>query len=308
VAPVRRRGRPAPDASSVRVPGPWEHRDVSANGIRLHVVECGRPGAPLVVLLHGFPQFWWTWRHQLPVLADAGFRVVAADLRGYGGSDKPPRGYDLWTLAGDVAGLVRALGERSARIAGHGWGGMIGWTVAALHPRIVASLAVLGAPHPQAVRRAVLRDPRGQGRALGDVLAAQLPRWPERRLRDGQVEALLRHRAAQAIEPEAVDRYRDAMRIAGVAHSALEYYRWAARSQLRAEGRRFAAAVRRPTAVPVLQIHGAADPYLLPGTAALSGRWAGAGLRLEILPGVGHFPHEERPAAVTALLAGFLAG
>ena len=70
------------------------------------------PRAPLVVLLHGFPEFWWTWRRQLPALADAGFRAVAVDLRGYGDSDKPPRGYDLWTLAGDVAGLIRALGER----------------------------------------------------------------------------------------------------------------------------------------------------------------------------------------------------
>jgi pimeloyl-ACP methyl ester carboxylesterase len=302
----RRRGQAAPDASSVRLPGPWEHRDVSANGIRLHVAECGPPGAPLVVLLHGFPQFWWAWRHQLPALADGGFRAVAADLRGYGGSDKPPRGYDLWTLAGDVAGLIRALGERSARIVGHGWGGMIGWTVAALHPRLVASLTVLAAPHPLAVRSAVLRDPRGQGRALRDVLAAQVPRWPERRLRAGQVETVLRHRAAHWTDGPAAARYTDAMRIAGVAHSALEYYRWAVRSQLRAEGRRFAAAVRRPTSVPVLQIHGAADPYLLTGTAALSRRWTGAGLRLESLPGVGHFPHEERPDAVTALLAGFL--
>jgi len=118
-----RRGRPGrsvPDASSVRLPGPWQHRDVSANGIRLHVAETGDAGAPLVVLLHGFPEFWWTWRRQLPALAEAGFRAVAVDLRGYGDSDKPPRGYDLWTLAGDVAGLIRALGEPTARIVGHG--------------------------------------------------------------------------------------------------------------------------------------------------------------------------------------------
>jgi pimeloyl-ACP methyl ester carboxylesterase len=175
-----RSGRSVPDASSVRLPGPWQHRDVSANGIRLHVAESGGPGAPLVVLLHGFPEFWWTWRRQLPALADAGFRAVAVDLRGYGDSDKPPRGYDLWTLAGDVAGLIRALGEPTARVVGHGWGGMIGWTVTALHPRLVAALAVLGAPHPLAVRRGVVRDPRGQGRALlgggGGVLRAQVPR------------------------------------------------------------------------------------------------------------------------------------
>ena len=79
-----------PDATSALIPGPWAHRDVSANGVRLHAAEAGE--GPLVLLLHGFPQFWWTWRHQLTALADAGFRAVAPDLRGYGASDKPPRG------------------------------------------------------------------------------------------------------------------------------------------------------------------------------------------------------------------------
>ena len=315
---LRRRGRPAPDAATVRLPGPWQHRDVSANGIRLHVAECGDPGAPLVVLLHGFPEFWWTWRRQLPVLADAGFRAVAVDLRGYGDSDKPPRGYDLWTLAGDVAGLIRALGEPTARIVGHGWGGMIGWTVTALHPRLVAALAVLGAPHPLAVRRAVLRDPAGQGRALlggrGRVLAAQLPRRPERWLRvdeGAHVESLMRQRCGAAWPHTddftvSAEGNRRAIQVPGVAHSALEYYRWAVRSQVRAEGRRFAAAVERLPTVPVLQVHGADDPYLTARTAAVSRRWGGPHLRHEVLAGTGHFPHAERPAATTSLLLDFL--
>jgi pimeloyl-ACP methyl ester carboxylesterase len=300
----------------VRLPGRWEHRDVSANGIRLHVVECGRPGAPLVVLLHGFPEFWWTWREQLPALADAGFRAVAVDLRGYGDSDKPPRGYDLWTLAGDVAGLIRALGESSARIVGHGWGGMIGWTVTALHPRLVRALAVLAAPHPLALRRAAVCDPRGQGRALlrEGVLAAQLPRLPERWLRVDagvHVETVLRERAgASWLSTDDfaahVEGARRAMQVPGVAHSSMEYYRWAVRSQARAEGRRFAAAVAREPTVPVLQVHGADDPYLLERTAAASRRWAGPGLRYEVLAATGHFPHHEQPAAVTSLLQEFL--
>jgi len=302
----------------VRLPGPWQHREVSANGIRLHVAETGAPGAPLVVLLHGFPEFWWTWRRQLPALAEAGFRAVAVDLRGYGDSDKPPRGYDLWTLAGDVAGLIRALGEPTARVVGHGWGGMIGWTVTALHPRLVAGLAVLGAPHPLAVRHAVVRDPGGQGRALlgrrGRVLAAQVPRRPERWLRTDEgahVEQLMRQRAGADWAGTddfavTVEGNRRAMQVAGVAHSALEYYRWAARSQVRAEGRRFAAAVARLPMMPVLQVHGADDPYLLERTAAASRRWAGPGLRYEVLAATGHFPHHEQPAAVTSLLQEFL--
>jgi pimeloyl-ACP methyl ester carboxylesterase len=301
-----------PDPSTVRLDGPWVHRDVHANGIRLHVAEAGE--GPLVLLLHGFTGFWWSWRNQLGALADAGYRTVAVDLRGYGDSDKPPRGYDLWTLAGDVAGLIRALGESRADVVGHGWGGMIGWTVTALHPRLVRSLAVLGAPHPLAVRRAVLRDPRGQGRATArHALGLQLPRWPERSMvadDAARVERILRARsgpdwAASADFAEAARCYRMAFQVPGVAHCAAEYARWAVRSQLRVEGRRFAAAVSRPVEAPVLGLHGDQDPWALVRTATTSARWAVAH-RLEVLPGVGHFPHQERPDATTRLLTAFL--
>ena len=128
-----------PDPSSVRLDGPWTHRDVHANGIRFHVAECGptAPGTSLVVLLHGFADFWWSWRHQLTGLAEAGYRAVAVDLRGYGDTDKPPRGYDGWTLSGDVAGLIRALGHSEATLVGHADGGLVCWATAMLHPRLV---------------------------------------------------------------------------------------------------------------------------------------------------------------------------
>ncbi len=301
---------PAPE--SVRYPGPWTHRAVSANGIRLHVAECG--DGPLVVLLHGFPEFWYAWRHQLVRLAARGYRAVAVDLRGYGDSDKPPRGYDLWTLAGDAAGLVPALGEGRAALVGHGWGGVVGWTVAALHPRRVNALVAVAAPHPLAIWRGVGRDPRGQGRALAAVAGFQLPRWPEYALRVDEgagVERFMRARAgaewaATADFTGVVARYRAAARIPGVAYCAMEYYRWAVRSQMRAEGRRFATAVARPTEVPVLGLHGADDPWLLPRTAAASTPWAGERHELEVLAGVGHFPHEERPDEVADRIADFL--
>lgn len=298
---------PAPE--SVRYPGPWTHRAVSANGIRLHTAECGV--GPLVVLLHGFPECWYGWRSQLVGLAVRGYRAVAVDLRGYGDSDKPPRGYDLWTLAGDIAGLVPASGEDRAAIVGHGWGGVVGWTVAALHPRRVNALVTVAAPHPLAIRRAVVRDPRGQGRALAAVAGFQVPRWPERRLRADGVERFMRAWAGtgwvgSADFAEVVARYRAAACIPATAYCAMEYYRWAVRSQLRVEGRRFAAAVARPAEVPVLGLHGAEDRWLLPATAAASTPWAGERHTLELLVGVGHFPHEERPAAVTARIADFL--
>lgn len=286
-----------------------------ANGIRFHVVEAdgARPGAPLVLLLHGFPEHWWSWRYQLTALASSGARVVAVDLRGYGDSDKPPRGYDGWTLAGDVAGLVRALGAVEATLVGHDWGGLIGWSVAALHPRLVRSLVVLDAPHPVALRRALRRDP-AQRRASRYAVGYQLPRWPEGALtRDGaaEVEAVLRRwsgpRWPRTAEfAEVVERNRAAMMIPGVVHSAMEYYRWALRSQVRPDGHRYARDLDHPVRAPVLALHGALDPCLLPTTAAASTPWAPAG-ELRVLPGLGHFPHQEDPELVNAALGDWLA-
>jgi pimeloyl-ACP methyl ester carboxylesterase len=300
-----------PDPSSVRIPGPWTHRDVSANGIRLHVAELG--AGPLVLLLHGFPEFWWSWRHQLPALAAAGRRAVAVDLRGYGDSDKPPRGYDLWTLSGDVAGLVRALGERQADLVGHDWGGILSWCTAALHPRVVRSVTVLAAAHPRAMGHALLRDPT-QRSAARYLASFQAPWWPERSLTHGGavlVEGILRGGAgsrwcASSEFSGVARRYREAMLIPGAAHCALEYYRWVGRSQFRFDGRRLSRAVDRTVRVPVLQLHGAEDPYVLERTARRSARWAGDGYRYEVLPGVGHFVQQEAPEHTTALLTEFL--
>src|SRR5258708_18943957 len=138
--------RGAPDSSVVLVDGPWTHRVARANGIAVHVAEMGT--GPLVLLLHGFPQFWWTWQRQLIDLADAGFRAVAVDLRGYGASDKPPRGYDAPNLAADMAQLVTSLGDSDAMVVGSDLGGLLGWTMASIHPRVVRRLAILRAAHP----------------------------------------------------------------------------------------------------------------------------------------------------------------
>ncbi|WP_024875446.1 alpha/beta fold hydrolase [Saccharomonospora piscinae] len=307
----------APDPSTVRLEGPWTHRDVSANGIRLHVAELG--SGPAVLLLHGFAGFWWSWHGQLRALAEAGFRVVAADLRGYGDSDKPPRGYDGWTLAGDVAGLVRALGERRAHLVGHAWGGLLAWSVAALHPRVVESVSVLGGAHPLALRSAIGHSwwrRHGQARAMRHLLRFQVPMVPERRLvaaDASEVERLTRSWSGADWPsrdgfPESMRRFRHAMRVPGVAHSSLEYYRWAFRSQFRGDGRRFAQSVADRVAAPVLQIHGADDPCVLPDTALESAPWRGPGSRFALLPAVGHFPQLEAPDRTNELLTRFLRG
>lgn len=291
---------PSPD-SVVWAEGPWTHREISANGMRFHAVESGE--GPLVVLLHGFPQFWWAMREPLTQIAAAGYRCVAPDLRGYGGSDKPPRGYDAVTLAADVAGLIRALGGREAVLVGHDWGGFAAWTTAALHPGLVRGLVILSAAHPLRARAALFTDPGGQLRASKPLLAFQLPWWPERALVARTGERVAQLLQAWSVAPwaddEALRRYREHICIPHVAHSALEYFRWWMRSQFRPDGARFARLLRRcRIRVPTLQVHGDADPHVLPRTAAGSGRYVDGWYSWRVVDGAGHFLTEEKPKLV----------
>ncbi|AEF38730.1 alpha/beta fold hydrolase [Hoyosella subflava] len=304
----------APDPSRVRFDGPWTHRDVHANGIRFHIAEAGPadPEAPTVLFLHGFGEFWWTWRHQLRALSDAGIRAIAVDLRGYGDTDKPPRGYDGWTLAGDASSLIRALGLNRATLVGHAEGGLVCWATANLHPRQVASIAVISSPHPMSVKRAAQRDPYQRRALLRALLPFQLPWLPERALvrDDGQrAEEILRARGGAAWLRsdefrEVAQHARMAVQIPGAAHCALEYHRWAFRSQFRPEGRRFFKAMNRVVHVPVLQIHGSADPFILAGTLYRDRKWAPR-RELHMVYGAGHFVHEEAPHQVSEQIIKF---
>jgi pimeloyl-ACP methyl ester carboxylesterase len=295
--------------ASIYIDGPWSHRSVSANGTRFHIAESG--DGPLVLLLHGFPQFWWTWREQLSSLSQAGYRAVAADLRGYGGSDKPPRGYDLVTAASDAAGLIRSLGEANAVVVGHDWGGLIAWTMAAYFPKVVRRLATVSVPHPLRLRAAVLSDPFGQGRRSGYALGFQLPLLPERQLLAGgaqRVGRLLGTWSGPGWPDQEIERrYRAAMCIPSVAHSALEYHRWYLRSRLRPDGLRYARAMRAPIQAPTLHLHGSLDNCVLPSTARGSGRHVEAPYRWRLIDGAGHFPHEELPDRFDTELRSWLA-
>ncbi|OIV37874.1 alpha/beta hydrolase [Mangrovactinospora gilvigrisea] len=297
----------AADGGPVRLAGPWTHRDVSANGARFHVAELGE--GPLVLLLHGFPQFWWSWRHQLEELAAAGFRAVAMDLRGVGGSDHTPRGYDPPSLALDVAGVIRSLGERDAVVVGHGWGGYLAWTLAVMRPSVVRRLAVASMPHPRIYKRALWTGVRGV-RARRMVLGFQLPWVPERRLVHGGAEAvgrMLRDWSGPSKpDEEAVRVYRRVMQVPGAAHCAVEPYRWLLRSVPRPDGIRFAQRMKRPVRVPVLQLHGVLDPTVPARAAAGSSRCVAAPYRWRLLDGVGHFPQEEAPEVFATELIGWL--
>jgi pimeloyl-ACP methyl ester carboxylesterase len=292
--------------ATVEVPGPWVHRHVAANGARFHVAECG--SGPLVLLLHGFPEFWWTWRDQLPALADHGFRAVAMDLRGYGSSDKTPRGYDPTTLARDVIGVIRSLGAPDAVLVGQGWGGYIAWAVATMHADRVRGVVPVAAAHPLRVNT-LLRS-RRLGRHL---LGMQTPWVPERKVAAhgaAYVEALLRDWSGPSSSfptAEQARRYRAAMSLWPSPHCALEYHRWVVRSRLRTDGRRFAEAMRSPVRAPVLQVMGGQDT-VIPRAAAtrLPSSLVTGPRELAVLDGAGHFPHEECPDEFNATLLHWL--
>jgi pimeloyl-ACP methyl ester carboxylesterase len=295
---------------AVELPGPWQHRHVAANGARFHVAAAGPHDGPLVLLLHGFPELWWSWRHQLPVLAEAGHRAVAMDLRGYGGSDKTPRGYDPVTLARDVSGVVKALGARDAVLVGHGWGGYVAWATAVLHDREVSALCAVAAPHPTTMLRRL--RPGRSATALRHVMAMQVPWVPERRLADPSSGFLGEHLRAwsapgSAFPTEAdVATYQRAIERWPSSHCALEYHRWLARSRLRADGRHFNRSMRTPVAQPVLCLAGELDPAVPSSAVARSGEHVTGPFTVRTVPGVGHFPHEEDPAAFDETLLGWL--
>jgi pimeloyl-ACP methyl ester carboxylesterase len=296
------------DASLALVEGPWEHRFVAANGARFHVAELGE--GPTVLLLHGFPQFWWAWRHQMVALAEAGYRACAMDLRGYGASDKPPRGYDTHTSATDVASVLRSLGASSAVVVGHGWGGWIAWSMPTLQPTVTRAVASLSMPHPLVFRKASFTH-AGQLRANAYLGGLQRPFVPERQMtvHGGYVQRLLREWASpEGIwpSPEEAKLYSDAMALPFVAHSAAEYYRWVVRSQLRPDGWRFAARMRTPIRVPVLQLHGEHDRAVLPASAGGSEAYCEGRFERHLLPRVGHFLPEEAPELVSRHLVRWL--
>jgi pimeloyl-ACP methyl ester carboxylesterase len=297
----------ASDLSAVYVDGPWTHRELSANGARFHLAELGE--GPLVLFVHGFPQFWWTWRDQLTAFAEAGYRAVAMDLRGFGGSDKTPRGYDPTTLTRDVIGVIKALGEPNAAVVGHGWGASLGWTAATFRPKTVRRLVVVGAAHPRRLRSALLSD-RTQIAASAHIYAAQRPVAAEKALlRSGGslVGRYLENWSGPLWPtPEVSARYEKAMLVPGVAHCSLEYYRWLIRALPRPDGIRYYQRMRVPTDVPILHLHGALDSTVLTTTARGSGQHVNSSYRWRLLDGVGHFPQEEAPDVFNAEVLNWL--
>lgn len=282
-----------------------EHRYADLGHVRLHYVEAGE--GPLVVLLHGFPQFWYMWRAQIPALVDAGFRVVAPDMRGYNLSEKPGRvlDYRVELLARDVERLILALGAESAVVVGHDWGAIAGWFTAMRYPERVAKLAILNVPHPVRFVRGLFK--LEQLRKSWYVFALQMPGPPGRRIeREVFARFLLDIRRDPArpgtFGEEDIERYTEAMARPGSLTAACNYYR--------ALVRRNPATTRamlKKIEAPTLVIWGERDRYLSPDLAEPNRSWV-PNLRVERLPNASHWVAEDSPAEVNTLLLDFLNG
>jgi len=282
-------------------PPTLRHGTAALSEVRLHFVEAGE--GPLVVLLHGFPDFWYGWRHQIPALARAGFRVVAPDLRGYNLSSRPEdvEAYGLRRLAEDIRELIAERGESAAAVAGHDWGGVVAWGLAAWHPDAVRRLAILGVPHPRRMYEG-LRT-LAQLRRSWYIVMFQLPRMPERRLAAGGFRQLRRaielDAPPGALEPGDIERYVEAWRRPGALTAMVNYYRAARRSL----GRRLP-----PIAAPTLVVWGERDRYLGAELAEPHRRDV-PGLREVVrLPESSHWVMRDEPERVSTLLAEFFAG
>lgn len=281
---------------------------VAANGGRFHVAIAGPDdgAAPLVVLLHGFPQFWWAWRAQLEPLARAGYRVAAMDLRGYAGSDKPPSAYSIPAMAADVRGVTRSLGAASAVVVGHGLGAQVAWSMPGISANTTRAVATLSAPHPVPAHRRMTSCLSTT--ALRALARFQVPWFPERALTQGTLVAeLLDSWSAVEHSPAEVELYSQAMRLPFAAHSAMEQIRWWVRSTPRLDGRRYLASVARPITVPVLSLQGSADPLYRLGAFHQDQNFVAGPYARVTLDDAGHFLPEEAPGDVTDLLLEWLA-
>jgi len=279
----------------------YTERFVTANGIRLHLVETGT-GEP-VLLLHGFPEFWYSWRNQLPGLASAGFRAIAVDLRGYNKSDVP-RGiasYRTNTLVADVADLIASLNCGPIRVVGHDWGGLIAWRLAAMHPSLVRKIAILNAPHAAAFRRELARNWR-QWIKSHYVLLFQLPWLPERLIAASDFAVLERGWKTQPVNPMAfsndqIGEYKQAFRVSGTS-GPLNYYRaafWHPHDLLGQPQKVF---------VPTIVIWGAQDPFISESVNDHLSKWVPDAI-VKVISEASHWVQNDDPEQVNELLINF---
>ena len=282
---------------------PLEHLSLPGAGVGLHAVRTGHRDGPPIVLLHGFPEFWYGWRHQIGPLAAAGFNVVALDQRGYNTSDKPPhvRDYNLDRLVADVDSVIVSLGVDRAAVVGHDWGGIVAWWLAATRPERVSRLVILNAPHPAVMRRALRTDPLQMLRSWY-AFFMQIPRLTEWMSRlgnwHGTTRALRQSSRPGTFTDEDFAHYRQAWSQPGAFTAMVNWYRAAMRSP------------PHPWAdprvhVPTLVLWGGRDKFIRRKYAEKSVAMCDDG-RLELFADATHWIQHEEAGRVNERILDFL--
>ena len=292
-----------------------EHQNVVTNGIRLHVAQEGPVDGRLLILLHGFPEFWYGWRKQIPYFAAAGYRVWAPDQRGYNLSDKPSgiAAYNLDALAADVVGLIDAAGQEKAFLVGHDWGGAAAWWVATKYPQRLEKLVVMNAPYGSVMTKSLSRD-WAQRRRSWYMFFFQLPWLPElvsRRRNWRMLTGMLLSSSIRGTFSKAdLEEYRQAWSQPGAYCGMLNWYRAMTRGRPAAplpRTTRDAAATpaRQPISVPTLLLWGAQDRFLGRELAEASIKKCSQG-QLVFLEDATHWLHHEQPERVNGTIHAFL--
>ncbi|HEY6269114.1 MAG TPA: alpha/beta hydrolase [Candidatus Acidoferrum sp.] len=277
----------------------FQHADV-----RLHAVAAGPKDGPVVVLLHGFPEFWYGWRRQIGPLAAAGFRVVVPDQRGYNLSSKPSgvAAYALTELVSDVIAIADQLGQEKILLAGHDWGAAVAWSTALFHPQRIAKLVVLNVPHPSVMRK-FLSTHRSQLLRSWYMFFFQLPWFPERlfsafNYRTG-VRALLRSSRPGTFSDEDLAQYRAAWSHPRAVTSMINWYRALFRTRVKFPDK----IVHVPTRI----LWGERDAFLLAEMAHESLRYC-SNAELFTFANATHWLQHEESARVSELLIDFFRG
>ncbi len=267
-----------------------EHAYADNDGVRIHYVSIGE--GPLVIMIHGFPDFWYTWRNQMDAIAET-HRVVAIDMRGYNLSDSPDGvdSYAMQHLVADVAAVLRHTGAETATIVGHDWGGMVSWQFAFTHPELTERLAILNLPHPRGLMRELATNPRQQENS--------------QYARDFQKPDAHIHLSAEGlagwVDEDARPRYVEAFGRSDF-EAMLNYYKANYPREPYTEDSSPVVKLK----MPVLMFHGLDDPYLLHDALNHTWEWLERDLTLVTIPGANHFVQHDAADLVTAMMRAWL--
>lgn len=272
-----------------------EHKYADNDGVRIHYVIHGPEDAPLVVMLHGFPDFWYTWRSQIQALMGT-YRVAALDLRGYNGSDKPKgvENYAMPLLVSDVLAVIKAENRDKAVIVGHDWGGAIAWNIAMTHPDLVSHLIILNLPHPNGLIRELRNNPQQQQNSQYAVFFQQ----------EGSHNSLTAEALTNWVDdPDAKKRYVEAFQNSDF--EAMTNYYKANYPRVGEESSPFAGDAVN-VKCSVLMFHGLEDRALLPGALSGTWEWVDSDLTLVTIPGAEHFVQQDAPEIVNETMVDWL--